>query len=952
MSLSSFSRQKALRFAIDTIRQANPTLRTDVGSVLRALLVLPYSFLNSQLFEDIDELRQMNLANAENISETDMNILASNLIVSRPQGTKSITTLRVYPIEIQSFSVTVSPYFYNIYGQRYLPIRAATYTEDSYVSDENGDFYVNISIISENSGTDSISSSGEISKFKDFPIKLSKVVNPDSTSGGSPSMSNLEFYDFISSEINNRSLTQAASIVSELSPLLPTAQDIQVFDSSSPKMIRDELWSSDGIYPNLIRSGEPFTEHIDAGSIDFDISYGRGYTETDLSSYIGKRINLSGDIYNFRTILNATSEYIIVSGITPQGEFDCTIYNDAPKVSCMADVYVYVPFLEIKSFILNNSTDAVSSNISTTYVDVDYEPSLIMTLVIDEGTDNEQIFGITAVSQLANGNFRVTLDSSLNTSIATTESTFKFYDMMNNELPEKPCLYVLRVDELDPLSFETLRSIPQGGPGEYDDPGWYFTDSDPAYIFSTRESKILKLDEKRDNTRYSELLVEGIRAIGTSLDGGENTIIDNTSTIDFTDFIARRVKVTVLEQTLAIPEVGTASAGTAVFTYDGVEGATNTLNVNGLDAEYIIGDLGTEGIEGQKRLYVKTWGDVAEYKNIIGRGDKLINPSGSWPAGITSLSVKGYGTSSSSTQTAFEITPTPVVVNETTYDSITTRCDGYEFDVLIPDGINIKWNNDDTTGAYCLVDVLFDKQNGNFASRPVRIVYATSSEFQTAQDFMDENRSPANDILVRSFFPSIIDTSLSYRGASSVSEVREKFIDLISSSVRSTANEEEFIMDIADIVSTLDTTSPGDWYSTNFEVRVTNFLKDGKHEVRYLNPSSSTKHQKYITTAVSISDTTIVCNKGTVVPSGKGKLFLGGNNPDTQEVLVYESVVEDTDSYIFVLRGETSYSHSQWETVFVTSIDYDPELEYLDETIIIPAGNKPYVRNLVIRKLA
>lgn len=956
MSISASSRVKALRFFLDSLKQANPSINTNVGSVIRSLMGIPYSFLNAQLFNDIDDLEKMSLANADQLTESDMDILASNLLVSRPQGTKSIGTVRVYPSTPSIFSLSEFPYFSNIYNQRYIPIRPTTFTLDNYQVDDDGQLYVNVPVISENVGLQSSSLSGEISRHTSLPIKISKVYNPEPTSGGESAMNNSEFYDYISSQINNSSLLQNSSIVSQISPYMPTAQSIQVIDSSNPLMIRDELWTSDGLTPNLDREGSPFSSHVNVGSINFGHSYGRGLTASSLTAYVGRRIHLPGDIELFRTILSATDDYIVVSGVIPDGTFsDCLIYGNGPKVKCTADVYAYIPSLEIKNVIINNSESYPVLSYTSTYIEVAYQAEIGKRFVIDEGTDNEQIFAISGVTENSSGTYRVYSDNSIDTSIVESNSTATFYDMIDIEIPEKPCIYVMRIDELDPSSLETVRQIPQSGPGTFDEPGWYFSNSDPAYIFSTRESRTITIDDKRGNPRYEDLLVEGIRCTATSKDGGSDVITDHTSSNDFSNFAGRAVTIIIDEQILSIPEVGTSSSGTAVFTYDGVEGSTNTLNVNSLDAEYIIGDYGTEGIEGQKNVYVKLWDSgpsvLGEYKNAIARGDKLINPSGAWPSGIASLSVKGYGVSSSVGVTAFDITPTPASAPAVEYDSITTDVTTYSITVIVPDGIPIKWNNDDKTGAYCDLSVIFTKAYKNYCSRPVRIVYATSSEFLDAQEYLDENRSPANDIMVRSFFPSIIDTEITYRGSSSTSEIRDRFIGLISSSVRSTASNDEFILDVADVISTLDTESPGDWFSTKFEVRVVNFLKDGKFEVRYLNPSTSTKFNTYVSSTASSSSSTIVCKKTSVIPASNGKLFLGGNNPSTQETVVYESVVEGDDTYTYILRSATSYSHPQWETVYVSSLDYDPDLEYLNETIVIPAGNKPYVRNLIVTRL-
>jgi hypothetical protein len=161
-------------------------------------------------------------------------------------------------------------------------------------------------------------------------------------------------------------------------------------------------------------------------------------------------------------------------------------------------------------------------------------------------------------------------------------------------------------------------------------------------------------------------------------------------------------------------------------------------------------------------------------------------------------------------------------------------------------------------------------------------------------------------------------------------------------------------IDMSNIVSALDEEGLADSLDVNFEIKVTNYLDDGEFEIRYLNPSEKTKQvfavNNNITNGSNLSTITLRRLSSTAEVSGRGKLFLGGNNPATQEIVPYEAVVDNENgTYTFVIRSGyvVKYAHTQWEGAVVSVRDYDPELEY-DSAIYIPKNNRPYVRNLVV----
>jgi len=207
-------------------------------------------------------------------------------------------------------------------------------------------------------------------------------------------------------------------------------------------------------------------------------------------------------------------------------------------------------------------------------------------------------------------------------------------------------------------------------------------------------------------------------------------------------------------------------------------------------------------------------------------------------------------------------------------------------------------------------------------------------------------------------FPTLIDMSMRYEGPSSPKELQERMISLLHDSVRS--HEGQTQINMSNIIARLDDEGLIDRLNVEPEIRVTNFLDDGEHEVRYLNPAEATKQELAI---YGTQDPAVVQNDYLIklkrldsdapIP-GRGRLILGGNDPSRREMLPYEAVLDvpQDDVHHFVLRSsmEYQYIHHDWETAWVTTRDYDPSLEFDEGTIWIPPNNRPYLRHMMVRK--
>lgn len=1009
MSLSNYARSKAFDFAERVYKQALPASNTNTGSAIRALLLVPFSLIYAAVIQDIDALRVLYLGNFGAISTNDMDLLASNLLQERPAGTRSTATLRVYPETVENFSLSIFPYFQKPNGRaEYSPVSARSFNVSDYFEDEDGDFYVNVPIISTATGPSSIAAPGEITEFRSMPINVNRITNPARTQGGESSSNNAVFFEFLKDAFNSGTYSQVAGVRNGILTGYPEVSEILVVQADDPQMLRDEVWTSDGINPNLQRLGEPFAEHTDLGTVDFDTALDRVYSAAGVftEDIVGKRIAIDGDIEKFRFVQSYINpNYITVTGDGLVGNATAEIWGEGPRILNKADVYLYTPSVEIQSVVIDNRqfltllSTASAGGTTKFYYEVQdgFAYASIPdtgTLVVSEGTETEAVFTVVSSGTDVTGAY-LEVDDVVGLSGGAAMS---YYDMgeivAGEDILDLPIMYVLQVDQLDPLSFEVVEEIPRSSAGQYSLPGWYLKNTDPAEVFSTKETKSILLDSKIGSNAFKALNLTGSVTNSSSYftgttetTSGDNIITLTASTdLDFTE--GREVALSFAPELLQ--EEADSLTGAVASESGGI------LTVTGMDIRYD----GKLGYRDDIRVVTFPGGDQYAPGSVRLYGDKIERTSGAFPGTITSVDV--YIPYVQIPFTEFddpaEVLPATGGLNELRYVVYTVEGSTFDTAVLYQyNGINwiditstvsasilrpaseiesviLSTNGTNTlellstdglpsirnaAGFFSTgdINVIAESDEGEFNRTPVRVTYATHSLYSDLQSEVDESSSRLliKDTLIRSFYPTLIDASVNYSGASTSAEVFSRFVELIQEVVSEVENGQRVRLDMSNIIAELDEEGYTDSIDVNFEIRVTNFLADGESEVRYLNPAEETVQTLAFnaTTAPAVDRVTLRRVKSTASIPGRGKLFLGGNNPDTQEVLPYEAVIDNgDDTYTFILRNgfDTVYSHTQWESAMVSVRDYDPELEFTEGAIFIPPNNRPYVRQLVIIK--
>lgn len=1002
MSLAEFSRKKALNFILDAYNQADPSINTNTGSVVRSTVINPSALIYAGLFQEIEILRNLYLGNYANISEQDMDLLAG--LVDRPSGNRATATLRLYTQNIEPFTLESFPYFLSISGTSYRPISKVSFQVGDFL-EEDGEIYVNVPVISTIFGPNGRAAAGEINEFANLPVDARRVNNPSSTQGGRPRLTNAQFFRFLQNTQNDGSITQINGVRQYVAENFPQVTDIKVVPAGDDLMLRDEVWTDDGVNPNLERNGSPFAAHESIASIDFDKQVGRGVSAgfTFTSEHENKRIAIDGDEEKFRTILKVIDEdTIIYSGHPLEGSASAEVYGDGPHLQIMSDIYLYFPAVQIQSVVVDKRYFLQTTDAST--VDrVYYKTASGFSynsipdsgaIVVEEGTASEQVLVATGSGTDGNGDY-FELENSLSAPL-DENLQLSMYDMseisVGEDLEDTPAIYILQLDALDPLSFETSSTIERSTPGTFDSPGWYVNNTDPAEVFSTRESKKIILDEKSDNDGFTELDISNVFVsdstsifTGTSENtSGDNTIDVSSATVDWLQAEGREVTLelpgNILDKESASITGANVSAGAG----------TDTLTITGMNFQY------DASIGYRDDIYVQVYDNtpalIGSYDpgEVLVYGDKLELATGTFSGSADSVDVilpfqyteDEFNSSTPSandlawvgektvdaTHTLYQfdgvswnaITATAgLYVSSQEIETVILATDGSTYiEILATDGLRIIQDKDgvDTSGEN-EVFITADDETGSFVSNPIRVIYATHNDFTTFQTTLDEGgvQNLCKDTLARSFLPSLIDATVEYSGDSTSQQVFTKFVELINTATNEVEEGSRLRLDMSNIIAALDEEGLSDSIDVNFEVRVTNYLTDGEFQVRYINPSEETKQDLAVNSSTPSGEDRIVLKRvGTTADiPGRGKLFLGGNNPDTQEVLPYEAVVDHgDDTFTFVFRGTrtSDYTHAEWETATVTVRDYDPELEFREGAIFVPATNRPYVRQLVVSK--
>lgn len=971
MPLSDRAVTRSIDLLTARLKAAAPHINWDLQGPHRSLLLIPGGVVSAAPIQRTESVRRQSFADAESLSRRQLADLLTLLLEEIPQGTRSRTVVDIYTNSPQPFSLGTFGYFIAQNGTVFAPAMAYSVRSSDYRR-VGSEYVVSVPVVAMVVGSEGRVGVGAISDWRDLPIEPLRVSNPRASVGGDDELEASQLLDRIGETRRAGGILQSGGMAAEIYNVEPDARHIRSHGPGDPWMMRDEYWlDSEGI-PNLSRRGEPYATHRALGTLTPSTSAGRLVASSDvfLSTDVGKRLVMDGDPLGWRRILKVVSaREVVVNGETPESSASAKIWGDGPRAGSMSDVYFYMPTPRLYSKIINRSwrVAAASTHVispsdlrfyyaqapGTAYSDFGEAGWL----VFDQGLSSERSYRVTGTGSDLNGSYLSLGDEAA--SVAVTQGTLAtFWDMRKlvagRDLDVRPVIHVLRIEQLDPISLQPLGAIERTYPGEYASPGWYNGTSDGALDFSVRSEREIALDDKSTYDSHVEQIFGSspVIRLNTSKTLGVTTTsptVQITLSSSVSGVEGRPVSYAV-DETLASDSSSDVTDAAATRSID-----KTTMTVTGLNARYL-SDLGyrDQDVTVTLKFYNGGGSFIASQTFTSGEvqlaGGKIKIASGQFDSGDVAASYKvsvafaAHG-SLHTLRPAMAATRSSVVL-------------GASGTTLSFDDVGLVTMMDKDGHLTTIGSIVISEDFGAFGRGPVRVTWASHESYSRIQtELAEAGRALADDTLIRSFRPALIDLSLDYQGPASEAEVQAALSDLFRDAQIETADGVDLKISISNILASIDADGLTDTIDTNPQVRVEVFRDDGLSSVWYANPSTSVKQSAALLDAVSPSDETITIQAIEDVDElpGRGKIKLGGRDPDRQEILHYEAVILSNDGTTaeLVLRPSTlpSSSHWAWQEVVLMDREFDEQRQFDDE-IIIPSSCRPYLQRLSLNRSA
>lgn len=323
-------------FLRERITQAFPNLNIQQTSALEDTLISPMRVFMEPLIREtkLVKLRQAVVANAERLSDDEIDAGMANFFESRRAGGYSRGTVRIYFTAPTTVSFTLIQVASTRGGLRFLPSPAQTVTKDEMVLNREGqEFYCDISYVAERRGDEYNVDRNEIISIANLPA-AARVRNPNRFDSGTPRENSIDFIARAESKLSDRNLTVSRGIFSELTDNFPSVRRIQVIGFKDPEMLRDVVRGG-GLGPILSADafGEPYGDAVAVDDGDGDTTTRRISTS---GGHFVTRIGSAGSVPN--------GYYITLVYFNPNA-----VVLDVPVVEVISDTDILIDY-EIPGF--------------------------------------------------------------------------------------------------------------------------------------------------------------------------------------------------------------------------------------------------------------------------------------------------------------------------------------------------------------------------------------------------------------------------------------------------------------------------------------------------------------------------------------------------------------------------------------------------------------------------
>lgn len=201
----------------DKVKEFNPNFDTSEGTAVRDLSVKPFSVIFQPIVDEILSTRaNLSLANAANLSDSDLDQLAANYSVARKQGSQAVGISRIFFNQPVDETVPQGTVFLAANGVRFLASATITITSAALRLNTFGDlFYFDINVQAESPGANGNIPANLIADILTGSDKIVDVSNPSPFQGGSDRETNAELLDRLAIAITFRNLinTNGAKLI-------------------------------------------------------------------------------------------------------------------------------------------------------------------------------------------------------------------------------------------------------------------------------------------------------------------------------------------------------------------------------------------------------------------------------------------------------------------------------------------------------------------------------------------------------------------------------------------------------------------------------------------------------------------------------------------------------------------------------------------------------------------
>lgn len=313
-----------IEYLVQKIRTYDSSIDVSAGSAIRDLMINPLSSM-LEPFQDTHRVfeNRLSLAQVSGLSESALDDIAANYLVSRTSGSKAAGFVRIYFKSPVNLTIPANTVFKTAAGLKFYSVQEHTVTTTQMLA--NIDRYPlyhtgNIFVRAETEGSEYQINPLEITTVVGLSIAYDSVANPSAFTGGTAKDTNDELYTKILNSVYNNSLASTKGIATTLKSTFSDIKDVLVVGANDELMLRD--LAQDTTRPDIISYVEtdfrgkikgynesPYVEHrayygsfidenlLNSGFLTTEFptptSFSREYTQADYANIFKEDANVT-----------------------------------------------------------------------------------------------------------------------------------------------------------------------------------------------------------------------------------------------------------------------------------------------------------------------------------------------------------------------------------------------------------------------------------------------------------------------------------------------------------------------------------------------------------------------------------------------------------------------------------------------------------------------------------